>query len=116
MELILSLIGTITGVIALMATIVIQFRYEKLSVEQERKNERMIAEQERKNDERIAEQERKSAERERLLFLSNVIFDSSIPRESRQPFYDEYIGKGGNGTVIKFWLLEGEKEKKTLEK
>jgi len=112
MELILSLIGTITGVIALIATIVIQFRYERLSVEQERKNERMIAEQERKNEER----ERKNEERERLLFLSNVIFDTSIPRESRQAFYDEYIAKKGNGPVVRFWLLEGEKEKKALEK
>jgi hypothetical protein len=94
MELILGLIGTITGVIALMATIVIQFRYERIS----------------------AKQERRSEERERLLFLSNVIFDTSIPRESRQAFYDEYIAKKGNGPVIRFWLLEGEKEKKALEK
>jgi hypothetical protein len=88
------LIGTITGVIALIATVVIQYRYERISAEQERKN----------------------AERERLSFLSNVIFDTTIPRESRQAFYDEYIAKKGNGPVVRFWLLEGEKEKKALEK
>jgi len=46
---------------------------------------------------------------DRLAFLSNVIFDTTIDRESRQPFYDEYIAKKGNGTVVKFWLLEGKK-------
>ena len=49
---------------------------------------------------------------DRLAFLSNVIFDTTIPRSSRQPFYDEYIAKNGNGTVVKFWLLEGEREKR----
>ena len=48
---------------------------------------------------------------DRLAFLSNVIFDTTIPRESRQPFYDEYIAKRGNGTVVKFWLLEGQRDK-----
>ena len=42
--------------------------------------------------------------KDRLTFLTQVIIDRDIPRESRQPFYDEYIAKGGNGTVIKFWL------------
>jgi hypothetical protein len=54
---------------------------------------------------------RKQAEKDRLAFLSNVIFDTTIPRESRQPFYDEYIAKHGNGTVVKSWLLEGQREK-----
>jgi len=54
---------------------------------------------------------RKQAEKDRLAFLSNVIFDPTIPRESRQPFYDEYIAKRGNGTVVKFWLLEGQRDK-----
>jgi hypothetical protein len=48
---------------------------------------------------------------DRLAFLSNVIFDTTIDRESRQPFYDEYIAKKGNGTVVKFWLIEGKKQK-----
>ncbi|GHV74681.1 hypothetical protein AGMMS49940_19830 [Spirochaetia bacterium] len=42
--------------------------------------------------------------RDRLAFLMQVIIDKDIPRESRQPFFDEYIAKGGNGTVVKFWL------------
>ena len=92
MELILGVIGTITGVAALIATVVIHYRYERITAEQERKND----------------------ERQRLLFLSSVIFDTSIPRESRQPFYDEYIAKQGNGPVIKFWLSEVEKEKRLL--
>jgi len=46
---------------------------------------------------------------DRLNFLSNVIFDTTIDRESRQPFYDEYIAKKGNGAVVKFWLIEGKK-------
>ena len=53
----------------------------------------------------------RQAKNERMAFLSNVIFDTTIPRESRQPFYDEYIAKRGNGTVVKFWLLEGERDK-----
>jgi hypothetical protein len=53
---------------------------------------------------------------DRMAFLSNVIFDTTIPRESRQPFYDEYIAKKGNGTVVKFWLLEGEREKLSHQK
>ena len=50
------------------------------------------------------------AKSDRMAFLSNVIFNSTIDRASRQPFYDEYIAKKGNGTVVKFWLVEGRKE------
>jgi len=53
---------------------------------------------------------------ERLAFLSNVIFDTTIDRESRQPFYDEYIARKGNGPVVKFWLIEGKKEQATDNK
>jgi hypothetical protein len=41
---------------------------------------------------------------DRLAFLVQVIIDRNIPRESRKPFYEEYIAKGGNGTVVRFWL------------
>jgi hypothetical protein len=41
---------------------------------------------------------------DRLAFLVQVIIDRNIPRESRKPFYEEYIAKGGNGTVIRCWL------------
>jgi hypothetical protein len=32
-----------------------------------------------------------------------VIMDTSIPRENRVPFYEEYISLGGNGPVLKLW-------------
>jgi hypothetical protein len=52
----------------------------------------------------------KQARNDRLAFLSNVIFNTTIDRTSRQPFYDEYIAKKGNGPVVEFWLIEGKKE------
>jgi len=52
------------------------------------------------------------ARNNRLMFLADRIFDSSIPRELRQPFYEEYISMKGNGTAVRFWQLEGEREKK----
>jgi hypothetical protein len=55
------------------------------------------------------------ARNNRLMFLADRIFDSSIPRELRQPFYEEYISMKGNGTAVKFWQLEAEREKKLLQ-
>jgi len=55
------------------------------------------------------------ARNNRLMFLADRIFDSSIPRELRLPFYEEYISMKGNGTAVKFWLLEGEREKKAQQ-
>jgi hypothetical protein len=52
------------------------------------------------------------ARSDRMAFLSDRIFDISIPRNLRQPFYEEYISMKGNGTAVKFWLMEGEMEKK----
>jgi len=52
----------------------------------------------------------------RLMFLADRIFDPTIPRELRLPFYEEYLSMGGNGTAVKFWLIEGEKEKKQNSK
>jgi len=82
MELVIALIGAFTGIAGLITSIVMTVVVY-----------------------------RKQAEKDRLAFLSNVIFDTTIPRESRQPFYDEYIAKRGNGTVVKFWLLEGQRDK-----
>ena len=93
MELTLGLIGTVTGVFALVTSIMTTLI---LYYKQKREKEEL---------------ERKQDEKDRLAFLSNVIFDTTIPRESRQAFYDEYIAKQGNGPVVRFWLLEGEKEK-----
>jgi len=55
------------------------------------------------------------ARNNRLMFLADRIFDSSIPRELRQPFYEEYISMKGNGTAVRFWQLEAEREKKLLQ-
>jgi len=82
MELVLGVVGTVTGILALITSVVMHII-----------------------------QARKQEQKDRLAFLSSVIFDTTIPRESRQPFYDEYITKHGNGPVVRFWLLEGEKEK-----
>jgi len=64
---------------------------------------------------RQVQSEERHKRNERLMFLADRIFDSSIPRELRQPFYEEYISMKGNGTAVKFWLLEGEREKKALQ-
>ena len=58
----------------------------------------------------------KQAKNDRLAFLSNVIFNTTIDRASRQPFYNEYIAKKGNGAVVEFWLIEGQKEQAALSK
>ena len=57
-------------------------------------------------------QKQEKARSDRLMFLADRIFDSSIPRELRQPFYEEYISMKGNGTAVRFWQLEAEREKK----
>ena len=51
------------------------------------------------------------ARSDRLTFLADRIFDTTIPRDLRLPFYEEYISMKGNGTAVRFWLLEGQKEK-----
>jgi hypothetical protein len=61
-------------------------------------------------------QAKELARTNRLTFLADRIFDPTIPRELRLPFYEEYITMGGNGTAVKFWLIEGEREKKQLAK
>jgi len=53
---------------------------------------------------------------DRLIFLADRIFDTTIPRELRLPFYEEYISMKDNGTAVRFWLLEGEREKKEMRK
>jgi hypothetical protein len=58
----------------------------------------------------VRRQEKVQARSDRMAFLSDRIFDVSIPRDLRLPFYEEYISMKGNGTAVKFWLLEGQKE------
>ncbi|GHV73380.1 hypothetical protein AGMMS49940_06820 [Spirochaetia bacterium] len=80
---------------------VVQF----FSQRQQAAKDRELAAKEAAKDRELAAKEAARQElRDRLTFLMQVIIDKDIPRESRQPFYDEYIAKGGNGTVLKFWL------------
>ena len=88
-----GIIGTITGILGLTFGIINSIRQTK---EQ-------------------ASNAQEQARNNRLMFLADRIFDSSIPRELRQPFYEEYISMKGNGTAVKFWLLEGEMGKKTQQ-
>ena len=89
MENILGIIGTITGVLGLALAVLANI-----------------------NQARQAKQQARS---DRLMFLADRIFDSSIPRELRQPFYEEYISMKGNGTAVRFWQLEAEREKKMIQ-
>jgi hypothetical protein len=79
MENILGLIGAISGVAGLLVAILV-----------------------------VRWQIKVQARSDRMAFLSDRIFDMSIPRNLRQPFYEEYISMKGNGTAVKFWLMEGE--------
>jgi hypothetical protein len=63
----------------------------------ERKRSQVFAERERAATQAFAEREGRKA------FLAGVIMDTSIPRENRVPFYEEYISLGGTGPVLKLW-------------
>jgi len=93
-----GIIGTITGVLGLALAVIATNRQAQVEERHAQELEIQAQEQARNN---------------RLMFLADRIFDSSIPRELRQPFYEEYISMKGNGTAVKFWLLESEREKKT---
>ena len=58
----------------------------------------------------------KQSKSDRMTFLADRIFDITIPRELRLPFYEEYLARKGNGTAVKFWMLEGQKEQAALGK
>ncbi|GMO66358.1 MAG: hypothetical protein Ta2A_14530 [Treponemataceae bacterium] len=84
-----------------------QAEREKAQAERDREQaerEKAQAEREAQRDKAQAERDKVQDLKDRLTFLMQVIIDKDIPRESRQPFFDEYIAKGGNGTVVKFWL------------
>jgi hypothetical protein len=116
MENILGLIGTITGVTGLLVAVLLVRWQEKVHArelaEERARNERLLAEERAHNERLLAEERAHSDRADRLAFLSDRIFDISIPRNLRQPFYEEYISMKGNGTAVKFWLMEGEMEKK----
>jgi hypothetical protein len=86
---------------------------EKEMLAKERAEEKEMLAKERAEERQLHAQEK--ARNDRLMFLADRIFDSSIPRELRQPFYEEYISMKGNGTAVRFWLLEGEREKKAQQ-
>ncbi|GHV88716.1 hypothetical protein AGMMS50267_10760 [Spirochaetia bacterium] len=87
---------------------VVQFFYQRYKDKEQAEQAARDREQAAKDKEEAAKEAAKEAARQeirdRLTLLMQVIIDKDIPRESRQPFFDEYIAKGGNGTVLKFWL------------
>jgi len=132
-----STIGTIIGVLGFALAVFIavrQVQAEKRNA-QERAEEKERHAQERAEEKEMhakqlemqkqelewqrqeMERQKKETERtNRLIFLADRIFDPTIPRELRLPFYEEYLSMGGNGTAVKFWLIEGEREKKQNSK
>jgi hypothetical protein len=101
MENILGLIGTITGAAGLAVAVVVA-RWQAIARTKDAKA----------HAEELAIERARTDRAERLAFLSDRIFDVSIPRDLRQPFYEEYISMKGNGTAVKFWLMENEMKNK----
>jgi len=93
MENILGIIGVITGVVGLLLSMISVLVLALV----------------------VRWQAKVQARSDRMAFFSDRIFDIPIPRNLRQLFYEEYISTKGNGTAVKFWLLEGEREKKTRQ-
>jgi hypothetical protein len=82
MEMIIATVGAITGVAGLIISVFV-----------------------------VRWQVKVQAKSDRMTFLADRIFDITIPRELRLPFYEEYISRKGNGTAVKFWLLEETRER-----
>jgi hypothetical protein len=101
-------IGTIIGVLGFALAVFIAVR----QVQAEKRNAKELEIQKQE----MERQKQEMAKTNRLMFLADRIFDPTIPRDLRLPFYEEYLAMGGNGTAVKFWLIEGEKEKKQLAK
>ena len=133
MENILGLIGTIIGALGFALAVFIavmqaqeQKRHAQEKAEEREMHAKELAEEREMHAKELAEeremhvqelemQKQEKARSDRLMFLADRIFDSSIPRELRLPFYEEYISMKGNGTAVRFWLLEGEREKKAQQ-
>ena len=94
----LGIIGAITGVAGLLVSILVVRWLAKVQTKE------------------LAAERARSDRSERLAFLADRIFDVYIPRELRQPFYEEYISMKGNGTAVRFWLLEGSRHQTTESK
>ena len=107
MENTLGIIGTIIGALGFALAVFV-------AVMQAKEQKRHAQELEWQKQE-LETQKQEQARNNRLMFLADRIFDSSIPKELRQPFYEEYISMKGNGTAVRFWQLEAEREKKTQQ-
>jgi regulator of protease activity HflC (stomatin/prohibitin superfamily) len=118
MENTLGIIGTITGVLGLALAVfiaIMQAKEQKRNAQERAEEKERHAQELEKHAQELEIQKQEKARSDRLMFLADRIFDSSIPGELRQPFYEEYISMKGNGTAVRFWLLEGEREKKTQQ-
>ena len=122
-SIIAGIIGIITGVLGLTFTVISNKRNAQDRAEEKELHAKELAEEREihakqlewlKQELEIQKQE--TAKTNRLMFLADRIFDPTIPRDLRLPFYEEYLSIGGNGTAVKFWLLEGEREKKQITK
>ena len=102
MEGILGIVGAITGVEGLVIAIMVTKWQAKVHAKE-------IAEERAYLEARLGEERAYSERLARLAFLSDRIFDLSIPRDLRLPFYEEYISMKGNGTAVRFWLAEESK-------
>jgi len=110
-----STIGTIIGVLGFALAVFIavrQVQAEKRNAQERAEEKEMHAKQLEMQKQEMEIQKQELARNNRLIFLADRIFDPTIPRELRLPFYEEYLSMGGNGTAVKFWLIEGEREKK----
>ena len=114
MDNIIGIVGIIVGMCSIAGFVLGVIANIRQGKEQEKRAKEKAEEQERHAQE-LEIQKQEKARSDRLMFLADRIFDSSIPRELRQPFYEEYISMKGNGTAVRFWLLEGEREKKTQQ-
>ena len=54
----------------------------------------------RKHDKYNRKRDAEIDHKDRMMFLAQLIMDKDIKKESRQPFYDEYISKGGNESFV----------------
>jgi hypothetical protein len=107
-SIIAGIVGTITGVLGLTFTVISNKRNAREKAEEQKRHAQELEWQKQE----LEMQKQEKARSDRLTFLADRIFDSSIPRELRQPFYEEYISMKGNGTAVRFWQLEAEREKK----